>query len=134
MKKWIIGAVLMVFASLSVTAQEGKRTPPSPEERAQKMTERMAEKLALTEDQKAEIFSINLENAKKRELEVEVRKAESAEKRAELKAQDERIKQILNEEQRKAWEELKEENRGRRRPEGQIHDRSEIRRGPRGDN
>ncbi|GMQ25255.1 hypothetical protein Aoki45_19370 [Algoriphagus sp. oki45] len=134
MKKWIIGAALLVFTSLSVAAQEGKRTPPSPEERAQKMTDRMAEKLSLSEAQKTEIYSINLENAKKRQEEMEAKKAESADRRAEMKAQDERIKQVLTEDQRKAWEELKEENRSRRRPEGQIHDRGEIRRGPRGGN
>lgn len=120
----------MAFTSLGVTAQQQQKTPPTPEERAQKMTDRMAEKLELSEEQKKEIYGINLENATKRQKEMEAQKAERQAKQAEMKAQEERIKNVLTEEQRKQWEEVKMENRDRRRPGGQIHDRGDMRRGP----
>lgn len=66
MKKWIIASGL-VLISLSTMAQQrrgGER--PSPEERATRMTERMAESLELSEDQKKQVFEINFEKAKKR--------------------------------------------------------------------
>ena len=135
MKKWMIAAALLVFSSLNVAAQQKQeRTPQNPEQRAQAMTERMAEKLSLSEAQKKEIYQINLENAQKRQKEIEAQKAERDAKKAEMKAQEEKIKNVLTEEQRKQWEEIKMEQRGHRRPGGQIHDRSEIRRGPRGGN
>lgn len=130
----MIGAAFLVFTSLGVTAQQQSKTPPSPEERAQRMTERMAEKLGLSEEQKKQIYEVNLENAAKRQTEMEAQKAERQAKQAEMKAQEEKINQILTEEQRKQWEEIKMENRDRRRPGGQVHDRGEIRRGPRGGN
>lgn len=134
MKKWMIGVALMGFTTLGVAAQEVKKTMPSPEERAQKMTDRMTEKLSLNEAQKKQIYAINLENATNRQKEMEAQKAERDAKQAEMKAQEEKIKSVLTDEQKKQWEELKTEGRDRRRPGGEVHDRSEIRRGPRGGN
>lgn len=124
----------MVFISLGVAAQQEKRTMPTPEERAQKMTDRMAEKLTLTESQKKEIYTINLESAKKRQAEMEAHKAEREAMQAEMKAQEEKIQQVLTEDQRKQWEEIKLEAKDRRRPGGEIHSRESMRKGPRGGN
>lgn len=143
MKKWMIAAALLVFTSLGVAAQQKQqrtsqnkeqRVSQTPEQRAQVMTDRLAEKLNLSETQKKEIYQINLENATKREREMEAQKAERQAKQAEMKAQDEKIKNVLTEEQRKQWEEIKMDRKDQRRPGGQVHDRSEIRRGPRGGN
>lgn len=143
MKKLTIALMLVLMAGAAAFAQEAKtKERPTPEERAQKQTEMMAKQLELSEAQKAEILAINLENAKKREAEMEAkraemdaRRAEMSARREEMKAQDEAIKKVLTEEQRAKWEELKESQRHRRgrRPGGEIRERGEIPR-RRGDN
>jgi hypothetical protein len=132
MKKWMIGAALLVFTSLQVAAQQEKRAMVTPEERAKKMTERMASELQLSEEQKASILAINLENAKIRQTELEKETAERKARREEMEIQQEKIKAVLTEEQQVKWEEIKQEQRDRRRPGGEIHDRRSINhRGPR---
>ncbi|MEN2280830.1 DUF4890 domain-containing protein [Algoriphagus sp. SE2] len=129
MKKLTIAMLLVFLAGITAFAQETrKKERPSPEERAQKQTEMMAKQLELSETQKAEILAINLENAKKREAEMEARKSEMDSRREQMKEQDEAIKKVLTEEQRAKWVELKEAKRDRRegRPRGEIRERSEI--------
>lgn len=129
--------MLLVFMTgITAFAQETKtKERPTAEERAQKQTEMMAEKLELSDAQKAQILAINLENAKKREAEMEARKAEMEARREEMKmmreemkAQDEAIKEVLTEEQRAKWVELKESQRDRRgrRPGGEIRERGDM--------
>ncbi len=115
MKKWIIGAALLVFTSLQVVAQQGKREQVSPEERAKKATEIMAVELELSKDQKSQILDLNLEQAKQRQIEMD-REMELRKKRSEeMKVHQEKIQSILTEEQRTKWEELKSEQRDKRR-------------------
>lgn len=116
----------MVLTSLHVEAQQEKRTIATPEERAQKMTERMTEELALSEGQKASILAINLENATMRQAQKEKETAERKTRMDGMKAQEEKIKAVLTEEQRIKWEEIKLEQRDRRRPGGEVHDRRSI--------
>jgi Spy/CpxP family protein refolding chaperone len=135
MKKLTIAMLLVFMTGITAFAQNTKtKERPTPEERAQKQTEMMAKQLELTEAQKIEILAINMENAKKREVEMEARKAEMEARRVEMKAQDEAIKQVLTEEQRTKWVELKESNRhrGGRRPGGEIHERGDLPRKKRG--
>jgi hypothetical protein len=135
MKKIILTLGLMAFIGLSAMAQQRGGERPSPEQRATKMTEKMAEELSLSADQKKQILEINLERAKKmdqdraeRMNETEARKAEMDARREEMKRQDEKIKSVLTEEQLGKWEEIKlsQKDRGRR-PGGQIEDREEFR-------
>lgn len=128
--------LLVLMAGVTAFAQETKtKERPTAEERAQKQTDMMAEKLELSDSQKAQILAINLENAKKREAEMEARKAEMEARKEQmqamkegLKAQDEAIKEVLTEEQRSKWEELKESQRDRRgrRPGGEIRERGDL--------
>lgn len=126
MKKWIIGAALLAFTSLQLAAQQQKREMPNPEERAKKVTEKMATELELSEDQKAEILALNLDQAKKQQAEMERERAERAVRREEMKAHQEKVNAILSEEQRTKWEEIKLEQRDKRRPGGQVHRREDI--------
>ncbi len=135
MKKWILASGLVVMISLSSIAQQRGGERPTPEQRAARMTEKMAEELSLTADQQKQILAINLEHAKKRDQdrmehqkEREARKADMDAQKAEMKKQNESIKVILTEEQRTKWEEIKlsEKDRGRR-PGGQIEDRDQFR-------
>ncbi|MBN3581423.1 DUF4890 domain-containing protein [Algoriphagus aestuarii] len=136
MKNLTIAMLLVLLTGITAMAQDTKtKERPTPEERAQKQTEMMAKQLELSEDQKAQILAINLENAKKREGEMEARKAEMDARREEMKAlreemksQDEAIKEVLTEEQRAKWEEIKQSQKDRRgrRPGGQVGDRGDI--------
>jgi protein CpxP len=120
MKKLLMIAVIFTL-SFSVFAQRGQqREMPNPEQRAEKMTTRMAEQLELTEDQKQEVYKIHLENAQKRQVEMEERRAEMEVRRAEMKSQ---IETILTPEQKEKWEEVRNENRRK------IEDRSKKGRG-----
>jgi Spy/CpxP family protein refolding chaperone len=135
MKKIILTLGLMASIGLSAMAQQRGGERPSPEQRATKMTEKMAEELSLTADQKKQVLEINLAQAKKMDQERqdqmkanEARKAEMDARREEMKKQDEQIKAVLTEEQLGKWEEIKLEAKDRRgRPGGQIEDREEFR-------
>jgi Spy/CpxP family protein refolding chaperone len=125
MKQWMIGAVVLTMISLGVAAQE-QRKISSPEDRAQRMTERMASELKLSEEQKQKVLAINLEHAKNRAAEMEKQRAEMEARKAEMKAQEEKIKEVLTEEQRKQWEQIKMDRKSERRPGGMIEDRRDF--------
>lgn len=126
MKKWIIGAALLVFASLQLVAQQEKREQINPEELAKKATEKMAAELQLSEEQKSQILSLNLEQAKKRQVEMEREMTARKARTEEMKAHQEKIKEILTEKQRAKWEEIKLEQREKRRPGGEVHRRGDM--------
>ncbi len=122
MKKWmLIGMAVFTLLSLDLTAQI-RRKMPDAEERARVMTERMAYRLNLSEEQKKEVLAINLQNAKKRDAEMQKHREEMNARKAEMNAQNEQIKKVLTEEQRKQWEEIKMDHRPGRRPDGMVED------------
>jgi Spy/CpxP family protein refolding chaperone len=94
----------------------------TPEQRAERMTNRMAEQLDLTEEQKQEIYNLNLQNAQKRQVEMEERKAEMESRREAMKSQNESQKQqieaLLTPEQKEKWEEVRSENHKRMEDRG----------------
>jgi periplasmic protein CpxP/Spy len=121
-KRMMFLATMLLLLSLELAAQS-QRKMPDPEENARVLTERLAYRLNLSEDQKKEILAINLENAKKRALERESYLAEMDARRNEMKAQEDKIKQVLTEEQRKQWEEIKMDRQPGRRPGAMIEDK-----------
>lgn len=127
MKKLLMIAILFSL-SLSVFAQRGQnREMSTPEQRAEKMTNRMAEQLDLNDQQKKEIYKINLQNAQKRQIEMEARRVEMEARKEAMKAQNqlqkEQIQAILTPEQNEKWEEIRTENRKK------MEDRSKRGRG-----
>lgn len=60
-KKILIGALLIIVTVIGVKAFAFSRL--SKEEKAKHITEKMAKKLSLTEEQKAKVFQINLDRA-----------------------------------------------------------------------
>jgi len=130
MKKWMITGGLIMMISLSTFAQKGTGERRTPEQRATRITEKMAQELTLNEAQKKQILEINLEYAKKRESEMaarkadaEARKAEIEAQKAEMKEQDSKLQQVLTEEQRSKWVKLKDdksESWKRGKPNAQI--------------
>jgi Spy/CpxP family protein refolding chaperone len=148
MKKLI--AILAIFSlgALTVEAQRGPRGPQmspkkraemaNPEKRAEMMTNRMAEKLELSAAQKEEVYAIHLENASKRQAEMEARKAQM---QTNQKGQQAKIEAVLTPEQKEKFIELRDENKdkmntirdARTNPDGQkIQQRRRGNRGPGG--
>jgi periplasmic protein CpxP/Spy len=109
MKKLMIIAIVFSFGISANAQQNSKREMPSPQQRAERMTERMAEKLELTEDQKTQVYAINLKNAEKRQEEMAQRKAEQEVRRQEINKQQDEIKAVLTPDQKAKWEEAKKE-------------------------
>lgn len=129
MKKMIIATGIMAMMSLSTFAQQENRGEKSdPEERAKKMTERIASELELTEAQKSQVLAINIDYAKKRESEMEARKAEMEARKKEQEAHEAKIEAVLTETQRAKWVELKDERKEHRkgRPGGVVHRRGDM--------
>jgi Spy/CpxP family protein refolding chaperone len=60
-KKILIGALLILVSVIGIKAFAHSRL--SKEENVKHITEKMAKKLSLTEEQKAKVFQINLERA-----------------------------------------------------------------------
>ena len=110
MKKWILGAAVMTCISLGLSAQHQKKTfrELSASERAEKMSNRMAEELKLTDEQRKQVSKVVLENATRQEELIQKRKAEfEAQKNYRLE-QEKKISAILTEEQKVIWEQRKE--------------------------
>jgi Spy/CpxP family protein refolding chaperone len=133
MKKLLLIAMLFTIGFAAMAQKGGQRGSATPEERAERITNKMAEELSLSDDQKKQIYQINLEHAKKRQAEMDARKAEMKAKRAEMEAdmkvQNQEIEALLTEDQKAKWAEVKaegrkkmeEEGRGRRGGQGGGH-------------
>lgn len=114
MKKWILGAVILTSISFGLSAQQHKNLRQfNPAERAQKMTDRMAEELKLTDEQRKQVSQLALENANRQEELLKSRKAEFEAQKEYRKAQDQKLGSILTEEQKQIWEQRKEAFRTR---------------------
>jgi periplasmic protein CpxP/Spy len=114
MKKWILGAAVLTSLSFGLSAQQHKNFRQlNSSERAQKMTERMAEELKLTKEQKKQVGQLALENATRQEELLKSRKAEFEAQKAYRKEQEQKIASILTEEQKQIWEQRKEAMRHR---------------------
>ena len=110
MKKWILGAAVMTCISLGLSAQHQKKNVRelSASERAEKRSDRMAEELKLTDEQRKQVSKVVLENATRQEELIQKRKAEfEAQKNYRLE-QEKKISAILTEEQKVIWEQRKE--------------------------
>lgn len=114
--------VLLTILSLPALAQEPaqKETKLKPSEMAEKMTDRMAERLELDEDQQKELLKANLEMAKFR--------AEQQRMAMEKKdIHEQKLKTILTEEQFQEYQQAKErmrkraqERKRKHRPRGSV--------------
>lgn len=126
MKKLLLIAMLFSIGFAAVAQKGGQRGSATPEERAERVTNKMAEELSLSEDQKKKVYQINLDHAKKRQAEMEARRAAME---ADMKAQNQEIEALLSEEQKTKWSKMKaegkkrmeEEGRGRRGGPGRGH-------------
>ncbi len=118
MKKLLLIAIIFSIGRLSVSAQSGARKETmTPEKRAEVVTNKMSEQLDLSEAQKKQVYEINLENANKRQSEMEARRAEKKAQREEMRiqnqAQKDKVAAILNAEQKEKFLELTDQRRER---------------------
>lgn len=111
----------MTCISLGLSAQHQKNNSRelSASERAEKMSNRMAEELKLTEEQKKQVSKVVLENATRQEELIQKRKAEFEAQKGYRMEQEKKIASILTEEQKTIWEQRKEAIRTR----GKDHSR-----------
>lgn len=98
---------LTLFANISMAQDEVKRTP---DDKAKRQTERMAEKLTLTPEQKEKVGEINLSILQKNEaIRADQKLSEEAKKEAVERnnvARASMIKPLLNAEQLRKFEEM----------------------------
>ena len=130
MKKLLLIFTFFSFLAINAEAQkEGRsRMKMTPEKIAERLTERMAGELNLSDDQKEKIYSVQLERATKNLEEIEAQREKR--KTAHLQAQKE-LETILTPEQISEWEAKKTELREERRQsrEGKSKPHRERRRG-----
>lgn len=115
MKKLLLIAMLFSVGFTAMAQRGGQKGNSTPEERAERVTNKMAEELALSEEQKKKIYQINLDHAKKRQVEMDARREEMKAKRtameADLKAQNQEIEAVLTPDQRVKWGDVKADGR-----------------------
>ena len=132
MKKRIfaVAAALCLLAGTGAFAQDSKKAPmmkerPTAEQMAQRRTERMTEKLNLSEKQSKQLYEVNLQDIKEMQ-------AQSEQMRAYRKAQAEKMKGILTPEQFEQWKQMQGPrhgmNRGPRMKDGRG-DKAAVREG-----
>ena len=121
----------MTCISFGLSAQHQKKNfrELSAAERVEKMSDRMAEELKLTDEQRKQVRKVVLENATRQEELAQKRKVELEAQKKYRMEQEKKIAAILTEEQKKIWEQRKESRQhGDSHSErGEHHDR----RGPR---
>ncbi|MXV50645.1 hypothetical protein GS399_06640 [Pedobacter sp. HMF7647] len=110
MKKLIFGTVIMLgFATASFAQQDSlhHHVKKTPEQRAEMTTNVLDKKLALTSDQKAKIYAINLERAKKMETMRGQKDADHKAIKSEFAESDKQINDLLTDSQKKTYADFK---------------------------
>ncbi|WP_461790524.1 hypothetical protein [Pedobacter sp.] len=110
----------LAFAVLGITAsyaQKNDRAKLSPEEKAEKIATAMQTKLSLNDDQKSKIKQIELDRIKQqgelRKTDATAMKGKFEERKAAMKAHDEKINAVLTADQQKTYAASKEEMKGK---------------------
>jgi len=113
MKKLILSAILFISMGTIAMAQTGdKKVKKTPEERAQHATDALDKKLALTPDQKAKVYALNLEDMRKPKAKhVKGEKRDIVAMKAAMDQRDLKINNILDEKQRVSYKEWKEKRK-----------------------
>lgn len=110
MKKLIIATLFVGFSTLSIAQQKDQKPEGrTPEQRAEFMTASLEKSLGLSAEQRTKIYSINLERAKKIEsLKAERQlKGQKGNIKEEFENTDTQILSVLNDSQKKAYQDLK---------------------------
>jgi len=112
MKKLIFTTILFISMGTMVFAQKdnSKKGHKTPEEKAKHLTDVLEKKLTLTADQKTKIYAISLDGLKQvKASHVEGQKPDKEKVKAELAKRDVQISAVLNDSQRKLYQDWKAE-------------------------
>lgn len=112
MKKIILSAILFLGLTATGFSQERpQRVQKSPEERAQRITDVLDKKLSLTDNQKTQIYQINLERAQSMSNFKGTKKdgQDISNRKAQFEASENRILSILSDSQKVTYNQLKAE-------------------------
>ncbi|MDL2214844.1 DUF4890 domain-containing protein [Dysgonomonas sp. OttesenSCG-928-M03] len=115
MKTKLLSLLILLFVITGGLSAQ-RRQQASPEMRAKRQTETLAEKLSLSEEQKQKVYDLNLKYANQAES---TRSNDGQDRRAQFRKQQEQkdaeLKTILTDEQQKQYEDFKKENPEQRR-------------------
>ena len=101
MKKWILGVAVLIGMNFGLAAQQHRNfSHRGPAEHPQLMTQRMAEELKLTDEQKKQVEQLKLENATHQEKLLKKRETELEALKEFRKGQKQKMDAILTEEQK----------------------------------
>ncbi|MEJ6979279.1 DUF4890 domain-containing protein [Pedobacter sp. P351] len=112
MKKIILSAILFLGLTATGFSQERtQRVQKTPEERAHRITDALDKKLSLTDNQKTQIYQINLERAQAMSNSRGTKRdgKDLSNKKAQFEAGEDRILSILNDSQKATYNQLKAE-------------------------
>lgn len=103
-------AIMMAFASITVYAQRDNARQTA-EARAENQTKSLTESLSLTEEQQKQVYTLNLDRAKKMD---EMRNAQDADRskmRESMEAFNTELQKVLTPEQKEKYKTVLEERR-----------------------
>ncbi len=127
MRKLMIIAILFIGMGTMAFAQDGAKKHKTPEEKAQKLTNSLEKKLSLTADQKSKIYAISLDGIKQmKKNHVKGQKPDHEAMKAEMKKRDDQITALLNDTQRKAYQEWKAEKMKSMKEHGKKHGKEDT--------
>lgn len=116
--KFVIVSFALFFFATQAYSQNGGGPNMTPEERAQRQTDNMAETLSLSEAQKEKIYEVNLKFANKMKEAREAADGDWASMRETMvglrNESQEEIKKYLTDEQFQKWQKIQEERREKR--------------------
>ena len=132
MRKVILSAILFISMSTMVFAQQNdqKRERKTPEQKAKHLTDALDKKLSLTADQKTKVYAISLEGVKTQyEKRTKGQRPDRAVMKAEFEKRDGQINAVLNDQQRKLYQEWKTEKMNAMKngkKDGRKHDKKKT--------
>ena len=112
MRKGLI-AIMFAFASITAFAQRPD-TNRTPEQRAEAQTKTMTESLKLSEDQQKQIYTLNLDRAKKMEELRDSQNQDRSKMRESMEAFNTELSKVLTPEQQEKYKTMMEERRNNR--------------------
>jgi periplasmic protein CpxP/Spy len=112
MRKGLI-AIIMAFVSISAFAQRPDANA-TPEERAKTQTASLTESLKLTEDQQKQVYTLNLDRAKKMQEMRASQNQDRSQMRESMEVFNKELAKVLTPEQQEKYAKILEERRANR--------------------
>jgi hypothetical protein len=126
----LLGILVLAFAfALPASAQQGGWASTTPEQRAEKLTSLMKDKLVLTDDQVPKVKAINLESAGKMQALHGGTQGRAEKMKAARQVQSEKdaaLKQVLTPDQYAKYEKVREEIKDKAKERMREHRRDEA--------